>query len=275
MGAGGSVVGKDGSLEVSEAELVKQLDAAWKAKGGAQQAEIKKLLKAANAYVAKEARAASVGAVPWPPSQKDMDAQWKLCDVNNNNMTSLAELDKMVVESYPKFDNKPALMRAYHACDRNGNGFITKAEFKNFFGYLDYFCKLWAKFSLMDDDGDRRISFEEMKRHSQEIFGRKLSDDAAAVMFNSMDRNGGGKVLFYEFCATMATLDKVSKLSERQASDKLWRTTSERQANERQASDKLSGSAWLTLAWLARRLSLIANRVVIVCHCVLLCLCRR
>jgi len=208
MGAAGSVVGKDGSLSVNEAELIKQLDSAWKAKGGAQQNDIKKLLKAVNAYVAKETRAASIGVVPFPPQQKQMDALWKICDVNNNNMTSLAELDKMVVESFPAFDNKPALMRAYHACDRNGNGFITKTEFKNFFGYLDYFCKLWAKFSLMDDDGDRRISFEEMKRHSQEIFGRKLSDDAAAVMFNSMDRNGGGKVLFYEFCATMATLDR-------------------------------------------------------------------
>ena len=44
-------------------------------------------------------------------------------------MCSLAELDKMVIELWPRFNNKPALMRAYKAADKNGTGFVSKKEF--------------------------------------------------------------------------------------------------------------------------------------------------
>ena len=36
-------------------------------------------------------------------------------DVNGNGVCSLAEIDKWVVERWPVLNNKPALMRAYHA----------------------------------------------------------------------------------------------------------------------------------------------------------------
>ena len=38
-------------------------------------------------------------------------------DYNGNGALSLAEIDAAVVELYPGFNNKPALMRAYHAAD--------------------------------------------------------------------------------------------------------------------------------------------------------------
>ena len=36
-------------------------------------------------------------------------------DYNNNEVVSLAEIDKAIVELWPEFDHKPALMRAYKA----------------------------------------------------------------------------------------------------------------------------------------------------------------
>ena len=43
-------------------------------------------------------------------------AEWKSLDFNGNNVVSLAEIDKWVVEHYPQLNHKPALMRAYKVC---------------------------------------------------------------------------------------------------------------------------------------------------------------
>lgn len=97
---------------------------------------------------------------------------------------------------------------AYHATDRNRNGYISKQEFARFFEFLEYFNKLWEKFEGIDEDGDRRIDFEEMKKYSKEIFNKDLSESTARAMFHMLDRNNGGKILFYEFAAHFAHLDK-------------------------------------------------------------------
>jgi hypothetical protein len=43
-------------------------------------------------------------------------------------MLSLAEIDKAIIELWPQFDHKRALMRAYKAADRNGDGVVATAE---------------------------------------------------------------------------------------------------------------------------------------------------
>jgi len=203
MGSGVSTQ-LDGDLDAFKANL----EQAWQHDGGAQQETIIRMVAEAQRFVREKKREMSQGVIPFPMENEELEKLWKLCDYNNNGFTALAEVDKMIVENYPQFDYKPAIMRAYHAVDRNKNGFITKREFKNFFGYLDYFCKLWEKFEGIDDNGDRRIDFEEMKRHSREIFGRELSDESATILFHSLDRNNEGKILFYEWCAYQAALDK-------------------------------------------------------------------
>jgi len=190
---------------VSTTSPVEQLEQAWNAEG-ADHEVLRQELHKCSLFIKRKNLEKSVSVIPENIAQDNakLDELWKLCDYNGNNMTSLAELDKMVQESYPAYDNKPAIMRAYMACDLNRNGFISKNEFKNFFGYLDYFTKLWMKFERLDSDGDRRISFDEMRDHSKEIFGVNLNDREASILFNTMDRNNGGQVLFYEFCAHMA-----------------------------------------------------------------------
>ncbi|GBG28504.1 Calmodulin [Hondaea fermentalgiana] len=209
MGAGASAQGGKLAEGTNDIEAFKKsLEEAWAYNDGEQQQDIVNMLKAAQKFVGEKRRELSVGKIDYPPANEKLEELWKLCDYNGNGFSSLAELDKMIVENFPEYDNKPAVMRAYQCIDRNNNGFISKREFRDFFGYLDYFTKLWDKFESIDDDNDRRISYEEMKRHSKEIFGRELSEESATILFHSLDRNNGGKILFYEWVAYQAALDR-------------------------------------------------------------------
>ena len=82
-------------------------------------------------------------------------------DENASGKLSLAELDKGIVILFPDWNNKPAIMAAYKAADRSGNGFVERTEFGYFLRYMVYYNNLWNLFAAMDDDGDRRISQEE------------------------------------------------------------------------------------------------------------------
>ena len=54
---------------------------------------------------------------------------WGAIDYNGNGIVSLAEIDKWVVENYPKLNNKPALMRAYKSSDLDHDSYVNKREF--------------------------------------------------------------------------------------------------------------------------------------------------
>lgn len=103
-----------------------------------------------------------------------------------------------VVRSDVVFKAKSALRRAYVVCDTNKSGFISRKEFKSFFKVLSTFLKYYEEFSRMDHDTDRRVSFKEFKKFAP-LLG--CSEDE----FYKMDANGGGFVLYDEFCAYMAS----------------------------------------------------------------------
>ena len=65
-------------------------------------------------------------------------------------MLSLAEIDKAIIELWPQFDHKRALMRAYKAADRNGDGFIKRREFRLLLKYIIYFDEMWDHFEQID-----------------------------------------------------------------------------------------------------------------------------
>jgi len=127
---------------------------------------------------------------------------WHRIDYNGNNLVSLAEIDKLVVESYPLLNHKPALMRAYKATIKAGDGddWVDKKEFKSLLGNLLYFNKLFWLFSNVDGDGDRRMDYGEFKR-CLILAGAKMSEAEMRQDFGRVDRNGGGIILFDEFCA--------------------------------------------------------------------------
>jgi hypothetical protein len=127
------------------------------------------------------------------PSNEEIEHSFTLLDYNNNAIISLAEIDKYIVERYPALDNKPALMRAYHATDSDQDGFINKKEYCALFHYIEIYTKLWNKFEKMDANGDRRIERCEFELIGQSIFGNVTN-------FDDIDTNNGGMILFKEFC---------------------------------------------------------------------------
>jgi Ca2+-binding EF-hand superfamily protein len=136
------------------------------------------------------------------PTSEECLALWNRLDYNGNGMLSLAEIDKGIVESHPNLNHKPAIMRAYKACDKNDDGFITKKEFPFLLRYVYYYNELWKQFDAMDDDQDRRLDLAEFQKlYSQQV---GMENDNPTQVFEEMDVNKGGYVLFDEFCAYMA-----------------------------------------------------------------------
>jgi len=126
---------------------------------------------------------------------------WSRIDFNGNNIVSLAEIDKLAVEAFPVLNHKPALMRAYKATIRAGDGddWVDKKEFKMLLGNLLYFNKIFWLFDSVDGDKDRRLTWDEFKR-CLSISGAKMSEMEMRQDFSKVDRNGGGIILFDEFC---------------------------------------------------------------------------
>jgi len=128
---------------------------------------------------------------------------WHRIDFNGNNIVSLAEIDKFVVELYPVLNHKPALMRAYKATINSeaadGDDWVDKKEFKMLLANLVFFNKLFWLFDNVDGDKDRRMNFQEFKECCC-FAGCQMNESQLQQEFRSIDRNGGGIVLFDEFC---------------------------------------------------------------------------
>merc|ERR1719310_2435677 len=135
--------------------------------------------------------------------KKKLRSLWDRIDFNGNNIVSLAEIDKLVVEAYPLLNHKPALMRAYKAAihddGERDHDWVHKKEFKALLGYLFYFNKVWWLFESADNDHDRRMTIDEFKMLLCSC-GSPVNEQEARQQFSAIDRNGGGKILFTEFC---------------------------------------------------------------------------
>lgn len=65
--------------------------------------------------------------------------------------------------------------------------------------YIVYFNNLWHKFEEIDKDHDHRLNAHEFANWCQ-VVGISLSSEEAAAEFRKCDANGGGQILFAEFC---------------------------------------------------------------------------
>lgn len=139
--------------------------------------------------------------------KEQLRAQWKKLDFNGNGNVSLAEIDKWIVEQYPLLNSKPALMRAYKKTtikDGDGDAWVERKEFLALLRNLFYFNRIFKVFDAIDTGDDRRIDLAEFKKGCGRL-NFLLSDEEAAAEFAKIDTNGGGQVLFDEFCAWIAT----------------------------------------------------------------------
>jgi hypothetical protein len=137
--------------------------------------------------------------------ESGLDAFWARLDYNGNNIVSLAELDKLVACQYPLLNQKPALMRAYKkttgkpALASTECSFIQRSELPALLKNLFVFNRLYHVFDKIDTDDDRRIDLTEFKR-GFDLLGLDKTHKPDAV-FKAVDANGGGIILFDEFCA--------------------------------------------------------------------------
>lgn len=147
------------------------------------------------------------------PTQQECAELWSKFDYNGNGMLSLAELDKAVMDLWPELNHKPAIMRAYKAADQRqqqqaseggGNvadGFIQKKEFRFFLTFVHYYNELWTRFASADADSDRRLSRSEFAEAATALGVEEADVDR---VFDEIDTNRGGVVLFDEFCTWLA-----------------------------------------------------------------------
>ena len=128
---------------------------------------------------------------------------WDVIDFNDNQLVSLAEIDKLMVQDYPLLNHKPALMRAYkQTCLKeggDGDAWVEPDEFPQLLLNLFYFNKLFQCFEQVDTDDDRRMDEAEFLK-GLGMLGLNLPEDEAKAAFDDMDSNDGGIVLFDEFC---------------------------------------------------------------------------
>jgi hypothetical protein len=105
------------------------------------------------------------------------------------------------------FNTKPVLIRAFNAAKTKvkhrksyGDDYVQKSEYRFLLKYLRMYYEYWIAFSMIDTDGDRRITFEEFSQAAPSIkkWGINMSD--IKRQWSECDADGFGKVLFDEFC---------------------------------------------------------------------------
>ena len=137
-------------------------------------------------------------------------ALFRRMDPNGNGILSLAELDKAmrdVLAIDHLFDAKPAIMRAYQAARDKvpskrgdvGDDYIEFREFRYFLVSLRQYFEYYVAFQRTDDNNDGRISFDEFQANFEKI-KVWVGDFDAESEFKKIDANGGGFILFDEFC---------------------------------------------------------------------------
>mmetsp|Transcript_81121 Transcript_81121/g.251758 ORF Transcript_81121/g.251758 Transcript_81121/m.251758 type:complete len:463 (+) Transcript_81121:48-1436(+) len=135
-------------------------------------------------------------------------------DPNGNGYLSLAEVDKGirdVLQVDAIFDAKPAIMRAFQASKQAcpspegspGDDYVQRKEFRILLQFLRHYFELWVMFKTIDSEGDRRINLEEFTEAVPLLkdWGLEMEEGAEAGIFDQIDSNDGGQVLFVEFCS--------------------------------------------------------------------------
>eukprot|EP00929_Paragymnodinium_shiwhaense_P097461 TRINITY_DN59129_c0_g2_i1.p1 TRINITY_DN59129_c0_g2~~TRINITY_DN59129_c0_g2_i1.p1 ORF type:complete len:1184 (+),score=222.24 TRINITY_DN59129_c0_g2_i1:85-3636(+) len=146
-------------------------------------------------------------------SQKARKSLFSRFDPNGNGILSLAEIDKGIGETLGPYCKvaKPAVNRAFHAARRIAApvatipaDYVDWNQFRVLLIYVVKYLELYELFEDMDTDGDHRLSFREfhaalplLQRWGAAGYASVALDPQAT--FRSIDRDGGGMVLFDEF----------------------------------------------------------------------------
>ncbi len=145
-----------------------------------------------------------------PQTKAKRDKIWGGIDINGNGYVSLAEVDKGlrdILQLDSIFNCKRAIMRAFqasknavHTKSKHGADYIERCEFRLLLQYLRQYFEYYQAFARIDTGDDNRINVEEFKAAHKmiETWVGKIADPVAE--FSKIDKNGGGEILFDEFC---------------------------------------------------------------------------
>jgi len=178
---------------------------------------------AASVEMAEENKEAMDATKAFLADKEACKAAWSKVDFNGNGIVSVAEMDKFIgesanpeseVESFgnlfsPVIDTntgkpkQPVLIRAWKKCtsreySTHDDGFIHRHEFRAFVKYILLYNSLFQVFDEINGD-DRRIDIDEFKAGMTK-FGACDEDTDLDQTFKNIDSNGGGQILFDEFC---------------------------------------------------------------------------
>ena len=137
------------------------------------------------------------------------ESLWRQLDNNGNGIVSLAEIDLFVSTKYKVLDHKPALIRAYEkTVNRTPDEFVHRGEFVDLMKNIIYYNHLYDIFNKFDIDHDHRISMDEFRIGFAKLHDNKFLENIPAFqefsnnykkVFESLDTNNGGYILFDEF----------------------------------------------------------------------------
>ena len=77
-----------------------------------------------------------------------------------------------------------------------GDDYVSKAEFKYLIQYLREYSNYWFVFNQIDTSGDRRVSMAEFAKATPLLQERGLRVPNAKAVFDRIDTNNGGYILF-------------------------------------------------------------------------------
>lgn len=155
------------------------------------------------------------------PDNKDIQDIFEEVDRNGDGSLSLKEVEKAIIQRKNQFNLAPTIvMRAFHKADTNHDGAINRNEFFQFVRCINYFQNLLAIFEEIDKDGNRRLSREEFVQTAHIL---NVDASRSQKVFDEMDENRGGYVVFDEFCLWMAEKhaldDVVAQVNENKSAD--------------------------------------------------------
>ena len=141
------------------------------------------------------------------PSNEEMKLLFAQIDQNDDGRLSRQEVETTILRDQSRRAHlKPAVvLRAFQKADVNGNDSIDQEEFHLFLRLVTYYNNLYQVFTLIDTNGDRRLSKTEFL---QAVAILQVTNPEQ--VFTEMDVNGLGYLVFDEFCFWMAELQVES-----------------------------------------------------------------
>ena len=163
-----------------------------------------------------------------PGKGSELRRIWKVWDSNRSGVLSLAELDKAIVNEPPAgwsgFQEKdPSLIIAFSYADDDWSGEVSFAEFEGLMKNVVFFSMLLDWYQELDLSGDGRLEDWEFVKGARKIADKcsfpevkrigRMSEGELQRVFDELDEDGGGKVMFAEFAKWIGSISDPERMS--------------------------------------------------------------